>query len=147
MRATIHTYIRHAVATISLAATLAACSLSDTNQVETRAKQFASNYFNLRYMQATNLCTSESRKWISYRASNITQADLDVLNAQPDSATCEVVASCVADDSLATVTMEVSHFLRCDTIGRPGHMCDKEEIELSLKKVGKQWLIDISSPL
>ena len=66
-----------------------ACSLKDDAAVESCARSFGQNYFNLRLKQASALCTDRSYKWIEFHASNISQNDVDVLNAQTDSALCD----------------------------------------------------------
>ena len=84
------------------------CSGNDEDTAEKRALQFAQNYFNLRYRQAASLCTKGSEKWIEYRAANIRQEDLDVLNAQADSAYCDIDDVSDDDDS-ATATIVVKN--------------------------------------
>ena len=110
------------------------CSGNDEDTAEKRALQFAQNYFNLRYRQAASLCTKGSEKWIEYRAANIRQEDLDVLNAQDD------------DDS-ATATIVVKNFLRCDSIGKKGYMCNEATYKVEMRKVDEKWMIDLKSPL
>ena len=53
---------------------------------------FAQNYVNLRYKQSLPLCTENAKKWIVFRATNITQEDVDVINAQT-----EIAHACVVD--------------------------------------------------
>ena len=50
-----------------------ACSLKDDAAVESCARSFVQNYFNLRLKQASALCTDRSYKWIEFHASNISQ--------------------------------------------------------------------------
>lgn len=69
---------------------LLSCSDKDANTAEERALAFAQNYFNLRYKQSLTLCTENAKKWIVFRATNITQEDVDVINAQTDTAECEI---------------------------------------------------------
>ena len=57
---------------------LLSCSDKDANTAEERALTFAQNYFNLRYKQSLTLCTENAKKWIVFRATNITQEDVDV---------------------------------------------------------------------
>lgn len=123
-----------------------ACSLKDDAAVETCAKSFGQNYFNLRLQQASGLCTDRSYKWIEFYASNISQGDVDVLNAQTDSALCDIDDIDINGDS-ARVKMTVRNFLLCDSIGRPGRMCKQGKCRLTLRKEGETWKVDLDGPV
>ena len=141
----IHTkYLQKTFLAVGL--TLAFVSTVSCSGTEKRALQFAQNYFNLRYRQAASLCTKGSEKWIEYRAANIRQEDLDVLNAQADSAYCDIDDVSDDDDS-ATATIVVKNFLRCDSIGKKGYMCNEATYKVEMRKVDEKWMIDLKSPL
>lgn len=123
-----------------------ACSLKDDAVVESCAKSFGQNYFNLRLKQASGLCTDRSYKWIEFYASNISQDDVDVLNAQTDSALCDIDDIDINGDS-ARVKMTVRNFLLCDSIGRPGRMCKQGKCRLTLRKEGETWKVDLDGPV
>lgn len=123
-----------------------ACSLKDDAAVETCAKSFGQNYFNLRLQQASGLCTDRSYKWIEFYASNISQDDVDVLNTQTDSALCDIDDIDIDGDS-ARVKMTVRNFLLCDSIGRPGRMCKEGKCRLTLRKEGETWKVDLDGPV
>ena len=140
-----HTSRTLVIACMTLAAILS-CSYKDENAAEQRAKQFAQNYFNLRFKQASTLCTESSTKWIRYRAANISQEDLDVLNSQNDTAACDI--DDISDDgSYAKATITVKNFLRCDSIGKKGIICKEARFDLTMKKIGDNWRIDLKRPL
>lgn len=123
-----------------------ACSLKDDAAVESCAKSFGQNYFNLRLQQASGLCTDRSYKWIEFYASNISQNDVDVLNTQTDSALCDIDDIDIDGDS-ARVKMTVRNFLLCDSIGRPGRMCKQGKCRLTLRKEGETWKVDLDGPV
>ena len=123
-----------------------ACSLKDDAAVESCAKSFGQNYFNLRLQQASGLCTDRSYKWIEFYASNISQDDVDVLNAQTDSALCDIDDIDIDGDS-ARVKMTVRNFLLCDSIGRPGRMCKQGKCRLTLRKERETWKVDLDGPV
>lgn len=123
-----------------------ACSLKDDAAVESCAKSFGQNYFNLRLQQASGLCTDRSYKWIEFYASNISQNDVDVLNTQTDSALCDIDDIDIDGDS-ARVKMTVRNFLLCDSIGRPGSMCKQGKCRLTLRKEGETWKVDLNGPV
>lgn len=123
-----------------------ACSLKDDAAVESCAKSFGQNYFNLRLQQASGLCTDRSYKWIEFYASNISQDDVDVLNTQTDSALCDIDDIDIDGDS-ARVKMTVRNFLLCDSIGRPGRMCKQGKCRLTLRKERETWKVDLDGPV
>lgn len=139
---------RAALVAIAASAFIAmqSCSYKDENAAEERARQFAQSYFNLRFGQAAGLCTENSVKWIKYHASNISQDDIDVLDSQTDTAVCEIDDIDDSDDS-ATVSMTVRNFLRCDSIGKRGRMCEEANFQIAMRKVGDKWLVDLAGPL
>lgn len=134
-----------AIAGIAIA-TMISCSCEDENVAELCAKQFAQNYFNLRFKQAATLCTKSSEKWIRYHAANINSKDLDALNSQTDTATC-IVDDINDNGSTAEVIITVKNFLSCDSIGKSGEMIKEAHFHLSMKKAGNTWRIDLDSPL
>lgn len=125
---------------------MGSCSYSEEKAIEQSAVSFAQKYFNLHYCQALSECTPESEKWVRLKASNITQEDLDILNTQTDSAAC-TVESIEIDGNNAITIVEVRNFLNCDSIGKPGTICPNAKFKLTLKKIGKQWKVDIQSPI
>lgn len=122
------------------------CNSRDEDAAEERAVQFAQNYFNLRFKQAASFCTKDSEKWIKYRAANIRQEDIDVVNAQSDTAVCNI-EDVSGDDNSATVTISVNNFLRSDSIGKEGHMCKEAKYSVAMQKVGDTWLVHLEQPL
>lgn len=127
-------------------ATLAACSLEDENAAEVRLKAFAQNYFNLRFKQAAKFCTPESEKFIRCHASNIRQSDLDVLDAQSDTAVCEIIDIDMNDDT-ANAIINVENFLCCDSVMQSGFICKKAKFGLSMQKVEDKWLVVMTRPI
>ena len=65
----------------------AGCTNKEEEQVNSRAKEFAENYFNLRFDKAYGNCTEDSRKWMAFRASNITEHDLEAVRSANKSTT------------------------------------------------------------
>ena len=59
-------------------------------EIEKCVEGFSDAYFNYDLAKALEFCTPESRKWIEFLASNIGEADLEVLNAQEKRAQAEV---------------------------------------------------------
>lgn len=125
---------------------MVSCSYGEEKDVEHTAVSFAQNYFNLRYQQVISACTPESEKWVRFKATNMTQEDVNMYNAQEDSAECRIESIELNDDK-ATVIVEVHQFLCCDSIGKPGYICPKAKTQINLIKSGGKWLVDLQSPL
>lgn len=125
------------------------CHSCDTDgekqQIGTFATQFAQDYFNCRYRQALQSCTPESAKWLHYAASNITQADLDVLNSRDKEATCDVVDIATTSDSTSVATLKIKDFFLLDSIGKPGTINDEALLELTMKRAGDKWQVQLSA--
>ena len=123
------------------------CASEDENAIETRAKVFAQNYFNLRYEAAMNMCTDESKKWITFRASNISQDDIDVINNQTDTAECEIEDINYETDSIASVRIKICNALICDSIGKKGKIVNSTIKNLRMKMQLGTWYADLTQPL
>lgn len=143
----IHTHKRTALVGLLAGVLLtASCSYREEKAVEQSVVGFAQNYFNLRYQKALNVCTPESEKWVRFKATNITQEDVDVYNSKRDTAECDV-ESIDLDDDKATAVVEVRNFLNCDSIGKPATICPNAKFKLELKKQGEKWMVDVQSPI
>lgn len=143
----IHTHKRTALAGLLAGILLtASCSYREEKAVEQSVVGFAQNYFNLRYQKALNACTPESEKWVRFKATNITQEDVDVYNSKRDTAECDI-ESIDLDDDKATAIVEVRNFLNCDSIGKPATICPNAKFRFELKKQGEKWMVDVQSPI
>ena len=105
------------------------------------AEGFADKYFNYDLAGAAGLCTPESGKWIAFAASNVTQEDVDMLNAREESAECSAETVELTGDSTATAECRVENFLRPDTLGRPAEMTGEAVYAISLVKRNGRWLV------
>jgi hypothetical protein len=104
---------------------LATCSGSNSsfshpfgNSPSNRAKAFAEAYFNYDYAQALKMVTPESKQWIHFAASNVTQDELDTFNSLEDNTTAEVIDENVVNDSLTMIEVVVKNVVEKDTIER-----------------------------
>lgn len=129
-------------------ASILSCSQDMADTPEQRVKEFAQHYFNLRYTQSLTLCTYSSKKWIAFKASNINQSDLDVINNQTDTATCNIDDIEIDDEgNKAIATLTINNVLVCDTIGQAGRMCETIHKTIHLKKESGKWYVDLNCPL
>ena len=105
------------------------------------ADSFATYYFNYRFQDAMRFCTPQSERWLTYAASNVHQADVDILKTLSEGAGIEVTDVEISDDTTATVRIHVTHFLQMDTIGTSGHMAREATFVLPAVYADKQWKI------
>lgn len=128
---------------------LIACnSSSDANEsIRKSAVAFAENYFNFDFHAALEYSTPESRKWICYVASNVSEADLEVMRSYGHDATVNVERVEVIGDTAAVVKLSVGGFLCMDSIGRPGHIVDEAIFSLPMVRRGDRWLVRMAGPL
>lgn len=128
---------------------LAACDVvSDANDgVRKGAIAFSESYFSLDFHAALDRSTPESRKWISYAASNVSEEDLSVLRSYGQTAKVDVSGIDLKSDTTAVVTLSVSGFLSTDSIGRPGHIVDKAVFRLPMVCREGRWLVRMEGPL
>lgn len=151
MKSVLSNYIcRLTIIAIAILSTLAnvSCSNNEDNTIEKRAKDFAQNYFNFRYEAAMNMCTEESKKWIVFHASNISQDDINAINSQTDTASCEVEDIDVNEiDGIASVKLIVKNAFMADSIGKNGEIASSTEKELRMKMISGIWYVDLNKPL
>ncbi len=105
------------------------------------ADSFAGRYFNFDLIGASKLSTMESKKWISFLASNITQEDVNMLREQDEAATFVNLNVDKTSDSTATSSYKVTNFLMIDTLGRPGIITDEAFYKINLVKRNGRWLV------
>ncbi|MBO4827545.1 MAG: hypothetical protein J5506_10020 [Prevotella sp.] len=111
-------------------------------RLEACADSFATHYFNYQFEAARRFCTPESEQWLKYAASNVHQADVDVLKTLSEGAGIEIERISIDDgDSTATVYISVSNFLCMDTIGTQGHMMRHARFVLPAIYADRQWKI------
>ena len=97
-----------------------------------RVSAFAEAYFNYEFSTALKLVTPESEKWLHFAASNMTQEDIDLLNARQEAAAVSVEDCAYLNDSTTAATLRVTNFMVKDSIGHAGHFVDEALFKLLL---------------
>ena len=114
----------------------AGCTNKEEEQVNSRAKEFAENYFNLRFDKAYGNCTEDSRKWMAFRASNITEHDLEAVRSAPEEAYVSSTECQQINDSTALVRCIVCQALAA-------HCKMQSEIPLKVRMNNRVMMTDI----
>ena len=114
--------------------------------LEEQVDSFANAYFNWQFYKAIKYVTPESEKWIKYAASQVHTADLKLINAQEEKAHVEI-QDIEQEDSTAKIKINVSNYMRMDTIGKAGRMIDEAQFTLFAKyqTTDKKWLIHLTN--
>ena len=123
---------------------MTSCSDGSTPQTEKAgqaATYFAEAYFNYNFKQALELSTTESAKWISFAASNITQEDIDVLNTRQTEASVELTDCQMVNDSTCKAWLTVENYMATDSIGRPGVFKREGLFVLNVVARNGKWIV------
>lgn len=122
---------------------------NEKEEISTCAKNFAFHFFNLDFDNAFLYCTPESKPWIQYRATNITQKDIDVFTTSAYSASVEIedIKMKRETDSTAIVICKLHHVLLPDSLEKTGKI--KPEMTYTIPFVNRngKWLIKMEGPL
>lgn len=109
--------------------------------------EFAEYYFNFDLNGTIKTCTPESKKWLSFLASNIRQEDIDILKAQKEGSWHETGDIIFTSDSTVNVECKVFNFLKIDTLGRAGSMTEHATYKIPLVKRNGKWKVKMEAPL
>ncbi len=138
------------VLSVCLALVLASCGGHASRQLKREVDSFAVNYFNWQYHKALHYVTPESEKWIRYAASQVHQADIDLLRQKERPATCEIRDIDIDDnDSLAVAHVTIHDFLRMDTIGEAATLINAADYDIPLRYLNDKegWMVDLKGAL
>lgn len=128
-----------------LVAPTSSCSDGNEDLPQSCVDSFATNYFNWRFPAALSYSTTASKKWLAYATSQIRQEDVDSLRAMKEGATIEIVDIIVGEgEATATAIVEVSNYLRLDSISSKPNMSAKGRYSLNMIKENNKWKVSLS---
>lgn len=136
--------MKRVVLFLSALAVLTACGDNLSSQQEKAgraATAFAEAYFNYELSKAAGLTTPETKKWISFAASGLTQEDVDVLNTRNEAATVTLTACEMVGDTVCEACIVVDNYLAADSIGRPLQLRSDDDFRLTLVLRDGRWLV------
>ena len=117
-----------------------ASSCSQGNDAEQVAEQFLASYLDCDFSRASKFASAEMLDAISWRASNLTQADLDVLNEREMPVAVEVDdVESFADSCVVTLT--ASDALLVDSIGSTARVGEARFRMTLRKEKGSNWKV------
>lgn len=103
-----------------------------SEQADEAALRWGAAYFNYDLKEAARLSTPESRKWIEFVASNMTEGDVELLRSLDEEPAVELYECVQENDSTWTVGLDVSHFVEPDTIGQPGRLTEEGDFRVTV---------------
>ena len=133
---------------IGLGLIATACAGKEEERALSCALDFANDYFNLRFEEAYKHCTAGSRPWIAFRASNITEKDLEAVRMAEEEAYVSATSYEPVDDSTAWVRCTVCQFLAADSLEQSkGRIVPEATFLIPLRKEGHRWSVRMEGPL
>ncbi len=116
-------------------------------QAKLTAEGFSAAFFNMDFDRAASFCAPESYPWIRFKASNITEKDLEVYNREQRLAESELDDLTFRNDSTAVAVCNLSHVLLTDSLERQATMAQEMTFRIPLVKRDGKWLVKMEGPL
>lgn len=139
--------VSHILGTPAIVSTLlvvTSCQLGEEQkEVSVAAENFGNAFFNYNYRFAQQLSTPESMKWIKFVASNLTQDDLNAINATTSEAVCATQKVNLTSDTTATVCLDIQN---ASWIATEGMIIDEgtATTQLNLRKRDGTWQVHLT---
>ena len=125
------------------------CSCSQSDDVspwEQAVESFSVAYFNWDYPKAASYATDGSLPWLRYAASQVTQEDVELLNAKAEQATVEVMPDVeMVSDSCVVAMVLVRNFLEMDSIDRQPVLREEATFRLETVMKNDRWAVHLTS--
>lgn len=106
-----------------------------------QARQFSEAYFSYNFAKARQYVTPDSEKWLQFAASNLTQADIDLINATSQQLTVTPTQCTHLNDSASHVNVVLYNAVLKDNLEQPAHTAETADFTLTLIKRGDQYLV------
>ncbi|MBR6937163.1 MAG: hypothetical protein IKH63_06285 [Prevotella sp.] len=131
---------------------LVACDFhaGSSRQLKKEVDSFAVYYFNWQFHQAVRFVTPESEKWMHYAASQVHQADIDLLQSKELPASCEINEVVYSeDDKTAIAHVTIQNYLRMDTIGKAATIVNTAQFDIPLiyQAETDKWIVEVNELL
>ena len=107
------------------------------SKARTAADSFATYYFNWQFDKAARFATDSSMIWLRYAASQVHEADIELLREKED-AVVDIDEIVIDDEEKASAHITVRDFVRMDTIGTEGHLVEKASFVLQMERKAEE---------
>ena len=127
---------------ISMLCIVVSCNLGvDGDQTAlSAAEQWAEAYFNDDFQEAGKYATPESERWLRFAASNATEEDLQLLNANKATTEADEHFS-TANDTLRVVTLHVKNYLSYTSLGSKAVQVKEGVCHVNVVKTKDGWRV------
>ncbi len=121
---------------------LTACQLNKVTEKKAArtAEQWAEAFFQADYQEAQQYVTPESQRWLQFAASNITQHDLDLLNAADINVEVEDILPS-DNDSLVKAIINVSNYVAPALLGQESSIQQEGVFSVILVEQDGKWRV------
>lgn len=133
------------IATLLLLMTSCHGEPTGKDRIEADADSFATSYFNWQFQKAAQYADDSSLVWIEYMASQVHQADVDVLRSMTEGARISIGDIAWSGDSLAYVDITIKNFAHMDTVGKAAHIVGRASATIPMKYSGGRWIAMLRS--
>lgn len=108
--------------------------------IEENLTTYATAYFNWDFPSAKGFATTDTKKWLTLLASQVTEKDISAIKDKEEPAKVEIEdIELYNNDETAKTTIVVSNFLYMDSIGKTPRCCEEEKYEVSAVKEKEGW--------
>lgn len=116
--------------------------LSNEETAKNVADSFATHYFTWHFDHASRFSDDNMQHYLSFLASNVHKADLDLLLSTSTIPSINVIEINMDGDSQATAILELKDVILMDTIGEEAHLYPNAQRTLTLKKADNdEWKV------
>lgn len=123
---------------VLLLLTMLFVSCKEKSKPELVAEKFLTAWLDCRYQEAEHMASAEVMEQLSWRLSQLTQAEVELINDNAPQVSTEDVEdygdSCI-------VTLRASDVLQMDSIGLPAHVGDQQYRLVMKKEKGSNWKV------
>lgn len=142
-------YVRYVICSFvfvtAILATIGCVESAEEEQAAKTATEFADHFFNYELKEAALLATDESQKWISFFASNVDEATIDLIRNQQEGATVNVDDVTINTSTMATATITVNNFVWSNGIENSPVVVKEARFTLYLRKENEKWFVRMDS--
>ena len=142
-------YVRYVICSfVFVTAMLAMIGCAESAEEEQAAKtatEFADHFFNYELKEAASLATDDSQKWISFFASNVDEATINLIRNQQEGATVNVDDVTINTSTMATATITVNNFVWSNGMENSPVVVKEARFTLYLRKENETWLVRMDS--
>ena len=104
------------------------------------AEEFLAGYLDCRFSDVADLASPEMQETMRWRASQLTQTEVDLLRGQAEGAQV-ITDEMEASGDTCWVTVSATDALIMDSIGQPGRLGEAQYRVRLQKEKGRNWIV------